>query len=381
MRSTIYLDHNATAPVKPEVAAAMSEALGACGNPSSVHGFGRLARRRLEEAREEVAALVAAARGRVIFTSGGTEANALALALGAGRPLLVGAGEHDSVLAAAPRAARIPIDPDGIICVDALAHLLATAGGPALVSIQLANNETGVIQPIGELAGIVHAAGGLLHVDAAQAPGRIPVDLDALGADALTLSAHKMGGPQGVGALVLTVDATPCPVLRGGGQERGWRAGTENLPGIVGFGRAAGLAREDLDCADAIADLRERMERRIVELAPDAPIHGRAAPRLPNTSCIGMPGVESEIQVMAFDLAGIAVSAGSACSSGKLRRSHVLEAMGASPGEAGSAIRVSLGPATTRAQIDRFCQIWAGLHARLAAGATAQPFDRKKANA
>ncbi len=184
-----------------------------------------------------------------------------------------------------------------------------------------------------------------------------------------------------MGALVLTVDAAPRPVLRGGGQERGWRAGTENLPGIVGFGRAAALARADLDRAPEIALLRERIERRILEAASDAPIHGRAAPRLPNTSCIGMPGVESEVQVMAFDLAGIAVSAGSACSSGKLRRSHVLEAMGASPAEAGSAIRVSLGPTTTREEVDRFCETWAGLHARLAAGATAQPFDRKKANA
>ncbi len=193
MRSAIYLDHNATSPVKPEVATAIVEAMAECGNPSSVHRFGRLARRRLEEAREVVAALVGAAGELVIFTSGGTEANALALALGAGRPVQVGAGEHDSVLAAAAHATRIPLDADGIIHAEALAHLLATAGAPTLVSIQLANNETGVIQPIGALAGIVHAAGGLLHVDAAQAPGRIPVDLGPLGADALTLSAHKMG--------------------------------------------------------------------------------------------------------------------------------------------------------------------------------------------
>jgi cysteine desulfurase len=215
---------------------------------------------------------------------------------------------------------------------------------------------------------MVHAAGGLLHVDAAQSPGRIPLDAAALGADALTLSAHKMGGPQGIGALVLLADIAPAPLIRGGGQERGWRAGTENVPGIAGFGRAAELAREDLDRAAAVADLRDGLERRVLGLAPAAVIHGSGSPRLPNTSCIGMPGVDSETQVMSFDLAGIAISAGSACSSGKLRRSGVLEAMGVGAEEAGSAIRVSLGPSTSAAEIDRFCDAWAALYRRLAAG-------------
>jgi cysteine desulfurase len=369
MIAAIYLDHNATAPVKPEAAAVMVEALAELGNPSSVHRFGRLARRRIEDARERVAALIGAKPEAVIFTSGGSEANSLALGLAREGPVLVGATEHDSILNAAPGAKRIPVDAGGILVAEALRQMLAAAQGPALVSIQLANNETGVLQPIRELAAIVHEAGGLLHVDAAQAPGRIPVDAAALDADAITLSAHKMGGPQGVGALVLLPELAPTPLLRGGGQERGWRAGTENLPGIVGFGRAAELAAGDLAKAADVAALRDRLEERILGFAPAALVHGRSSPRLPNTSCIGMSGVASETQVMGFDLAGIAVSAGSACSSGKLRRSGVLEAMGVGMEAAGSAIRVSLGPGTTAEEIDRFCEVWVELYRRLAAGA------------
>ena len=366
MEHAIYLDHNATTPVKPEAAAAMAEALAECGNPSSVHRFGRLARRRVEDARDRVAALVRVKPQNVIFTSGGSEANALAMALGSGRPVLVGAAEHDSVLKAAPEAKRVPVQGDGRIDQGQLQALLDAAGGLAFVSIQLANNETGVVQPIAELATQVHAAGGLLHVDAAQAPGRIPVDADALGADALTLSAHKMGGPQGTGALILTADVAPAPIIRGGGQERGWRAGTENLPGIVGFGIAAELASVDLMRAGEVALLRDEMEQRLSRVAADARIYGFSAPRLPNTSCIAMPGVDSETQVVAFDLAGIAVSAGSACSSGKLRRSGVLTSMGVAPEDADSAIRVSIGRDTTAAEIDRFCETWSTFYYRLA---------------
>lgn len=365
MERAVYLDHNATTPVKPEVAAAMAEALAECGNPSSVHRFGRLARRRVEDARDRVAALVRVKPEAVIFTSGGSEANALALVLGSGRPILVGATEHDSILKPAPDAARVPVRGDGIIDRVRLQELLATAAGPPFVSIQLANNETGVIQPIAELAGLVHLAGGLLHVDAAQALGRVAVDAALLGADAMTLSAHKMGGPQGVGALIVRADLAPAPIIRGGGQERGWRAGTENLPGIVGFGRAAELALADLARAAEIAKLRDAMERQLLQVAPAAQVHGGSSPRLPNTSCLGMPGIDAETQVMGFDLAGIAVSAGSACSSGKLRRSGVLEAMGVSPEEADCAIRVSLGWITAAAEIDRFCGAWAALYLRL----------------
>ena len=363
----IYLDHNATAPVKPEVAAAVSEALAICGNPSSIHRFGRAARNRVEEARERVAALAGAKAEAVIFTSGGSEANALALAAGTGRRLLIGATEHDSILKAGSGAARVPVDASGIVIRERLQALLADSV-PTLVSIQLANSETGVLQPIAELSAIVHAAGGLLHVDAAQACGRIAIDLPALGADLLTLSAHKMGGPQGIGALILVADLTPRPIIPGGGQERGWRSGTQNVPGIAGFGRAAELVPGDLARAGDLARLRDRVERRVQAIAPEAPVFGRSAPRLPNTSCIGMPGVGSETQVIAFDLAGIAVSAGSACSSGKMRRSEVLEAMGATPHEAGSAIRVSLGWTSSAEEVERFCEAWAGIYERLASG-------------
>ena len=366
MEQAIYLDHNATSPVKPEAAAAMAEVLSECGNPSSVHRFGRLARRRVEDARDRLAALVGAKPENVIFTSGGSEANALAMALAAQRPIFVGATEHDSVLKSAPDATRIPVRSNGHIDQDQFQQLLDRAGKPAFVSIQLANNETGVIQPIADLAGQVHAAGGLIHVDAAQAPGRIRVDAGALGADALTLSAHKMGGPQGIGALILLADLAPSPIIRGGGQERGWRAGTENLPGIVGFGVAAEFAADDLISAGELASLRNEMERRLTCSLPDLPIYGSSSPRLPNTCCIGMPGVDSETQVVAFDLAGIAVSAGSACSSGKLRRSGVLTAMGVAPHQADCAIRVSLGGNTNAAEINRFCETWSALYYRLA---------------
>jgi cysteine desulfurase len=322
----------------------------------------------VEDARERIAALVGARAEAVVFTSGGSEANALGLALAGGRSVLVGATEHDSILNAAPHAVRIPVDAGGLIRPDRLRALLAASAPGCLVSIQLANNETGVLQPIAALAQIVHEAGGLLHVDAAQAPGRIPLSAAELGADAITLSGHKMGGPQGVGALVVLADLAPAPLIRGGGQERGWRAGTENLPGIVGFGVAAELAAQDLDRAGKIAALRDLMEERILSLAADAPIHGRESPRLPNTSCIGMPGVPAETQVMGFDLEGIAVSAGAACSSGKLRRSAVLEAMGAGAEAAGSAIRVSLGPASSAGEVERFCDVWAALHRRLGRG-------------
>ncbi len=365
MERAVYLDHNATTPVKPEVRAVMADALAACGNPSSVHRFGRLARRRVEEARDLVAALVGVKSEAVIFTSGGTEANALGLAIGSGGPILVGATEHDSILKAAPGAVRIPVGTDGLLDRARLQEMLASAAGPAFVSIQLANNETGVIQPIAELAELVHAAGGLLHVDAAQALGRIPVDAARLGADAMTLSAHKMGGPQGIGALIVQADLPPAPIIRGGGQERGWRAGTENLPGIVGFGRAAELASADLGHAAELAELRDAMERRLLRLAPEAKVHGCPSPRLPNTSCLSMPGVDSQTQVMGFDLAGIAVSAGAACSSGKLRRSGVLEAMGVRPEEAECAIRVSLGWTTSAEDLDRFCETWVALYLRL----------------
>lgn len=364
----VYLDYNATAPVRPEAATAVAEALALTGNPSSVHRYGRIARKRVEDAREQVAALIGAAPAEIVFTGSGTEANALAIA-GAGRKrVLVSAIEHDSVLATAaaldPEAPRIPATGDGTIDLDALDRLLATRGGETIVSLMLANNETGAIQPVAEAARRAHAAGALFHCDAVQAAGKIPVDVRGLGADLVSLSAHKLGGPQGVGALYAGGHVALAPLLRGGGQERGRRAGTENVPGIAGFGAAMAAARRDLGAFARIAGMRDALEAAVLARSERARIAGAGSPRLPNTSCIVLPGVASETQVMALDLAGVAVSAGSACSSGKVKASHVLAAMGFAAEDAGAAIRVSLGWATTPSDIERFLAAWSAMAAR-----------------
>lgn len=360
----IYLDYNATAPVRPGVAEAVAAALAEGGNPSSVHAAGRAARRRVEDAREAVARLAGADPAGVVFTSGGTEANALALR-GTGRPrALVSAVEHDSVLAARTDATAIPVDGEGCLDLEALRRLLGADGSDAVVSVMLANNETGVIQPVAEAAAIAHEAGALVHVDAVQAAGRLPLDRAAAGADMLTLSAHKLGGPMGTGALVLGPGLEIAALVAGGGQERRRRAGTENVPGIAGFGVAAALAEADLAEDGRIAGLRDRLEGLLVAYAPDATIFGRSVARIANTTCIAMPGVASETQVMALDLAGFAVSAGAACSSGKVGASHVLAAMGVAAPLAGAAIRISLGRATTGEEIERFAEAWRSLYDR-----------------
>ena len=374
MRNLSYLDYNATAPVRPTVVEAMREVLERTGNPSSVHCFGRKARRALEHAREAVAAMVGAAPAQVVFTSGGTEANNQALGSARG-PLAVSAIEHDSVLAAVPDAARIAVDAEGRIDLEALERALARLA-PELLSVMLANNETGVMQPVREVVEVARRHGACVHCDAVQAGGKLPVDMTALGIDLLTLSAHKFGGPQGVGALVVREGLEPDPLLRGGGQERRWRAGTENLPGIVGFGRACELAMADADWRERAGALRDRLEARIAALAPAAQVFGRSTERLPNTSCLTMPGVSNQTQLIEFDLAGIAVSTGSACSSGKVGPSHVLAAMGIDPTEAASAIRVSLGWASTPEDVDRFVDAWGRLYIRtrrIAADAIARP--------
>ncbi len=364
-----YLDWNATAPLRPEAAATMTEALARTGNPSSVHRQGREAKRALEQARRQVAALVNAAPAEIIFTSGGTEANHLALRGLAGRRLIISAIEHDSVRAAAPDAAILPVTPDGIADLGALEQMLAADARTALVSLMLANNETGVIQPVGEAVRLAHRHGALLHCDAVQAAGKIPVDRRALGADLLTLSAHKIGGPMGVGALVASPDLPLQALQTGGGQERGRRAGTENLPGTIGFGIAAEIAARSFDDYARVAALRDAAERRLLTMAPDAHIFGITAPRLPNTICISMPNVAASTQVMSLDLAGVMVSAGAACSSGKVKRSHVLEAMGVAPAEADCAIRISLGWSTSEAEIDHLVEAWGVLYARTRASA------------
>ena len=357
-----YLDYNATAPLRPEVVAAMLAALERTGNPSSVHAFGREARGALERAREAVAAIVSAAPNQVVFTSGGTEANNQVL-WGARGPVVVSSVEHDSVLAAAPDAERAAVDAEGRIDLARLERQLARIK-PTLVSVMLANNETGVIQPVREVVELARRHGARVHCDAVQAAGKLAIDITVLGADFLTLSAHKLGGPQGVGALVFSGEIEPAALLRGGGQERRWRPGTENLPGIVGFGRACELAIADRDWRRRTGALRDDLEARIKAIAPAARVFSGGAERLPNTSCLAMPGVGNQTQLIEFDLAGIAVSTGSACSSGKVGPSHVLAAMGADPAEAASAIRVSFGWASATGDVERFARIWSRLYAR-----------------
>ena len=367
-RPVHYLDHNATAPIRPEAAAAVMRTLAEGGNPSSVHAVGRQARAVVDEAREAVAALVNARPEQVIFTSGGTEADVLALR-GCGRPrAIVSAVEHQAVLKAHPDAAVCPVTGDGVIDLGALETLLAEAQaeGQVVVSVMLANNETGVIQPVKDVVRLARAHGALVHCDAVQGPGRVFTDVHALRVDLLSLSAHKIGGPPGVGALIATDPAALHPLFAGG-QERGKRAGTENVPGLAGFAAAARVVAERWrEEAAAMGALRARLEEGILAVQPRAVIWGAAA-RLPNTVCIGLPGVAAQSQLMTLDLAGVCVSAGAACSSGKVGPSHVLRAMGADDAAAREAIRVSLGWSSTPADVDAFLRAWQPLAARAVA--------------
>lgn len=382
MTVRFYLDHNATTPLRPEARAAMLAALDSPGNASSVHAEGRAARARIESARAQVAALVGARPASVVFTSGGTEAAALALTPeigGAGAPfarLIVSAGEHPCVLDGhrfAPDAVtRAPLLPDGRIDLAALARLVD--GQRVMLALQAANNETGVIQPVAEAAELVHASGGLLVCDAVQIAGKLPFDLGALGVDMAILSGHKLGGPLGTGVLAFGRAALHIvrPVLRGGGQERGARAGTENVPAIAGFGAAAEAARTAMAAeADRLAGLRDAIEASVRAIAPEAAFFGTGAPRLPHVSAFAIPGVTAELLLMALDVEGVAVSSGSACSSGKVKASHVLAAMGVQPDLARGALRVSLGWTSGEGDVGAFSEalgrILAKIRARRAA--------------
>jgi cysteine desulfurase len=363
-RTETYLDWNATTPLRPEAAAAMSAVLARCGNPSSVHRWGRWARQAVEQARSAVGALLDAPPEGVVFVSGGTEANHLAL-LGSGRDrIIVSAVEHDSVLRAVPTAERIPVDRHGVVVLDALDRILAADPRPALVSVMFANNETGVVQPVAAIGAIARAHGALFHCDAVQAAGKIALDTGAIGADLVTLSAHKLGGPPGIGALVVMGELELTPLLRGGDQERGRRAGTENLVGIAGFGAAAVAAAEEIAVYRRIRRLRDALEAGVAGVAREAAVLGAGAPRLPNTSAIAMPGVAAETQVIALDLDGVMVSAGAACSSGKVGPSHVLKAMGVGPDILRSTIRVSLGWGSSEADVAHFLRAWTTLYQR-----------------
>lgn len=367
-----YLDYNATAPLRPEARAALLAAMDVIGNPSSIHAEGRAARALVEDARREIATLTGASAREIVFCASGTEAANTALAPGVFAlgvaplaRLIVGAGEHPCVSGGHRFAAAeiAPLTPDGRIDLEALERLLG-AGPAALVALQGANNETGVVQPVAEAARLVHARGGLLICDAVQVAGRAP--LEATGADALILSAHKFGGPKGAGALVLLREGLSAPpLLRGGGQERGRRAGTENVAAISGFGAAARAARAKMgEEAARTGALRDACAQRLREIAPDAVVFGEGAPRLPNTLAFAIPGVAAATLLMRLDLEGVAVSSGSACSSGKVGPSAVLAAMGAPPALSAGAIRVSLGWASSVADVEIFAAALAGALAR-----------------
>jgi cysteine desulfurase len=359
-----YLDNNASTPLRASAREAVLAALDVTGNPSSVHTEGRRARAIIDEARESVAALVGAKPSEVVFTSGATEANNMVMAAG-WSTLCVSDVEHESVLtpakASGARLIPLPASGDGVVDLAAVAPALtqaAAAGERTLLSVMIASNETGVVQPVAEAAALAAELGVALHVDAVQGPGRLAVDFAVLGADTLTISAHKLGGPRGVGALIIRDGVNLPALVKGGGQERRRRGGTENVGGIAGFGAAAREVAQEHGALTRMADLRARLEAAITATTPAAVIIGQGVARIPNTACIALPGKSAETLVIRMDLEGFSISAGAACSSGKVGANRVLEAMGLGPEIARSAVRISLGPQTTEDDIAAFVAAW-----------------------
>jgi len=359
-----YLDNNASAPLRDSARAAMVAAMDVTGNPSSVHAEGRRARAIVETAREQVAELVGARPSEIVFTSGATEANNAVMDAG-WKAICVSAIEHDSVLAPAracgAKVIALPASQDGVVDLgsvqEALSHA-AQGGARALLSVMMANNETGVIQPVAEAADLARSLGVALHVDAVQGVGRLPVDFASLGADTLTISAHKLGGPRGVGALVIRDGVNLPALVKGGGQERRRRGGTENVVGIAGFGAAAAEVARDVEAMKRASALRDQLEASVMSLTPDAVIIGRNAARIGNTSCIAVPGKQAETLVIRMDMEGVAISAGAACTSGKVGANTVITAMGLPDSVARSAVRVSLGAETSETDIAAFLAAW-----------------------
>jgi len=363
--TNIYMDCNATMPIKPGVVSVMSAVLGETGNASSIHRHGRMARKHIEESRTQVAALVQTNPAYVFFTSGATESNNVVLKSFQGKRVLISAIEHPSVIESAPGAEKIPVNADGIVDIAGLEKMLQQA--TALVSIMLVNNETGIIQPIAEIVRLIRkiSPATQIHTDAVQAAGRIAIDFSALQVDFMSLSAHKMGGPQGAGALIMAPGAKIEKLLHGGGQEKRQRAGTENVAAIAGFGKAAELALTGMEQFQSLAAFRDRIEEKLLAAEPRLKIYGRNSPRVSNTTQLALPGIAAETQLMALDLAGVSVSSGSACSSGTVKTSHVLQAMGIADQDAMGALRISLGWHTTKEEIDDFIAAWLDMHARI----------------
>jgi cysteine desulfurase len=373
----VYLDHNAGAPMRPDVRDAMITVLQDAGNASSVHTHGRKARGRIEEAREAVARLCGAKARAVTFVSGGTEANMTALAPAwqdQGTPfyldkLFRSAIEHPSVVTGGRfpvmDQAVVPVDSHGVVDLGALEDLIKDAA-PSLISVMAANNETGVIEPLSDIAALAEKYGHFFHVDAVQAAGRMPIDIEAWGADVITLSAHKFGGPQGMGAVVVRSTArVPAPLMVGGGQENWRRGGTENVSAIAGFGIAAKAALEDAADTSHFSALREKLEDGLRAVCPETVIFGEGTDRLVNTVCFAVPGIAAETALIAFDLERVSVSSGSACSSGKVSVSHVLTAMGVDEDTARGALRISMGWDTGTQEIERFLEVWPKIVDRL----------------
>ncbi len=372
---SVYLDYNATAPLRAEARAAMLAVFDAPGNPSSVHEAGRRARAAIDDARRTLASALGAADGDVVFTAGGTEANNLGL-LGLAKAndcthFIVSAVEHSCIRVAAGTAGlpveTIAVTSDGMIDLEELQARLDTLPGDArpLLALMTANNETGVIQPVQQAANMVHEAGGFIHVDAVQAFGKMPVRLADMGADTLAVSAHKIGGPMGMGALALACGTKLAPTAFGGGQESGRRGGTENVPGIAGFAAATNTAMKDLDECERIAALRDHLQSRLLAVAPGAVVVGGNAPRLCNTLCLATPGFAADTQLMSMDLAGFAISSGSACSSGKVKASVVMLAMNLPGDLAANAVRISLGKNTRQDELDAFVAAWGEAYGRV----------------
>lgn len=364
----VYFDYNATAPIRPEVISLMQETMTQTGNASAVHGFGRTARTRVEKAREKIAAFCGVTPGQVTFNSGATESNNTVLKAFAGERILVSAVEHLSMLEALPDVERIPVTKDGLIDETAFAAMLSTGPAPALISVMMVNNETGAIQPVEKLARMAKQKHPdvFFHTDAVQAAAKFKIDMPALQVDYMSLSSHKIGGPQGVGALILAPGARPAKLLYGSGQEKRQRAGTENVAGIAGFGLAAEMAEREFEKFSRLGDLRARLERGMISAAPQTVIYAASAPRVPNVTAFSLPDVDAQTILMGLDLEGMAISRGTACGSGAVKPSHVIQAMCGDDAPPDGALRVSMGWNTDAGDVDAFLAAWNRLIGRIA---------------